>query len=403
MDKTLSELYRRELYRTLLRPQTPLSAGTPPPPPVTLSGLTSPPPAPTVGALWPLGMLANPPHPAGILSALARSPEPPRANTLLGLSLFAPPSPAATLAAALATRPRPPQWIAVRPRFTEFHNNLALTPLQFADGMKKRAGVVSCLNNAYYGTSSETDNSFFVGSWAKNTATRPPRDVDVYFQLPPHVYNRFQQRLWNKQSALLQEVREQLAATYPDTDMRGDGQVVVVRFGTYSVEVVPAFALTTQGRYWICNTSDGGSYKETAPWAEVNSLQAADMAHAGNLRPLIRMLKAWQAWCSVDIKSFHLELLAAEFIAQSPWSLKDFFYFDWITRDFFEFLCQRVNGHVVVPGTGEVMALGDAWLSRAQSAHQRAIKACECERDNFIEAAGYEWQKIFGLAVPRSA
>jgi len=362
----------------------------------------SPAPAPGIGSLWSVGMLANPPHPVGILSALARSPEPPRANTLLGLSLFAPPAPAATLAAALASRPRPPQWVAVRPRFTEFHKNLALTPLQFADGMKKRAGVVSCLNNAYYGTSSEPDNSFFVGSWAKNTATRPPRDVDVYFLLPPHVYNRFQQRLWNKQSALLQEVREQLAATYPDTDMRGDSQVVVVKFGTYSVEVVPAFMLTTPGRYWICNTSDGGSYKETAPWAEVDALQAADTANAGNLRPLIRMLKAWQAWCLVDVKSFHLELLAAEFIAQSPWSLKDFFYFDWITRDFFAFLCRRANGYVVVPGTGEVMALGDAWLSRAQSAHQRATKACEYERDNLIETAGDEWQKIFGPNVPRS-
>ncbi|HEY6456492.1 MAG TPA: hypothetical protein VIY90_14560 [Steroidobacteraceae bacterium] len=402
MDKSLSELYRRELYRALLQPQTPLSGAAAPPRPATLSGLMSTPPAPSVGSLWSLGMLANPPHPVGLLSALARSPEPPRANTLLGLSLFAPPSPAARLAAAPTSYPWPHKWIAVRPRFTEFHKNLALTPLQSADGMKKRAGVVSCLNNAYYGTSSETDNSFFVGSWAKNTATRPPRDVDVYFLLPPQVYNRFEQRLWNRQSALLQEVREQLATTYPDTDMSGDGQVVVVKFGTYCVEVVPAFMLTTPGRYWICNTSDGGSYKETAPWVEVNSLQAADLVNAGNLRPLIRMLKAWQAWCSVEIKSFHLELLATEFITQSPWHLKDFFYFDWIARDFFEFLCRRANGYVVVPGTHEVMALGDAWHSRAQSAHQRAVKACEYERDNLIEAAGDEWQKIFGLNVPRS-
>ena len=99
----------------------------------------------------------------------------------------------------------------------------------------------------------------------KDTAVRPPRNVDVYFLLPAAVYNRFQGYIWNRQSALLQEVKDRLIATYPATDMSGDGQVVVVNFGSYCVEVVPAFMLTMQGRYWICNTHDGGSYKETAP------------------------------------------------------------------------------------------------------------------------------------------
>ena len=93
------------------------------------------------------------------------------------------------------------------------------------------------------------------------------RDVDLYFLLPVTVYNRFQTNVWNRQSALLQEVKGVPAETYPDTDMSADGQVVVVRFGSYNVEVVPAFVLTN-GRYWICNTKDGGSYKETDPFAE---------------------------------------------------------------------------------------------------------------------------------------
>ena len=57
--------------------------------------------------------------------------------------------------------------------------------------------------------------------------------------------------------------------------MRGDGQVVVVKFDSFDVEVAPTFLLTN-GRYWICNTHDGGSYKETDPWAEVRQLETAD-------------------------------------------------------------------------------------------------------------------------------
>jgi hypothetical protein len=315
-------------------------------------------------------------------------------------------SPSAAYGLGGLALPHPPyygpyKWIAVRPRFEQFNKDLALTGLQQADGLKKRAGVVNCLNREYYGTASETNNSFLIGSWGKNTAKRPPRDVDLYFVLPPAVYHRLQGNRWNRQSALLQEVKDNLARTYPNTDMRGDGQVVVVGFESFSVEVVPAFLLTNN-RYWICDTHDGGSYKETDPWAELRHIDAIDSACNHNLRPLIRMVKAWQSWCSVPIKSFMLELVAADFLQQSPWREQSFFWFDWIARDFFAYLWNRANTFVTVPGTLESVWLGNDWQSRAESAWRRAVTACEYEERNQVAAAGEEWQKIFGLQIPRS-
>jgi hypothetical protein len=291
------------------------------------------------------------------------------------------------------------RWIAVRRRFEQFHGNIVLTPSQELDGYQKRAGVIDCLNRHYYGASVNIENSFLIGSWGKTTTVRPPRDVDVYFLLPAAVYFRFQPYLHNRQSALLQEVKGVLSRTYPSTEMRGDGQVVVVRFSTYNVEIVPAFALDT-GRYLICDANNGGRYKEANPWAEVRHIEAADGSNAGNLRPLIRMMKVWQKHCSVPIKSFHLELLAAEFLAQSLWRLNDYFYFDWLLRDFFAYLCSRANSFVVVPETGEVIFVGDDWYSRVESAYHRAVKACDFEQGNYVVSAGGEWQKIFGLDIP---
>ena len=92
---------------------------------------------------------------------------------------------------AVTPAPLPPvgmQWIAVRQRFEQFHNNLTLTTHQFLDGMTKRNSVVSCLNRHYYSSTSDTDNSFLIGSWGEQTAMRPPRDVDAYFVLPVSVY-----------------------------------------------------------------------------------------------------------------------------------------------------------------------------------------------------------------------
>lgn len=290
-------------------------------------------------------------------------------------------------------------WIGVTQRFSQFHGNLTLTDIQKTDGDTKHRGVRKCLNSHYHGSTSETDNSFLIGSWGKSTHVRPPRDIDIYFVLPVEAYHRFNNYVGNKQSSLLQEVRTVLGRTYPTTKMRGDGQVVVVEFDTMSVEVVPAFKLEN-GRYWICDTNDGGKYKEADPTAEHSHISSTHTANNNNLRPMVRMLKTWQDWCNVPLKSFHLELLAADFIQQSQWRLQGYFYYDWIMRDFFAYLLRKENSYVFVPGTFEAINIRNSWKSRCDSAYERALKACDYEHDDLIGLAGEEWQKIFGLQVP---
>lgn len=319
----------------------------------------------------------------------------PRRLPLVPLSFLSP------APAALPSAPPAMHWVGVRARFEQFNRELTLTLPQQVDAWTKRNGVIACLNQHYYGSDCGTDHSLAIGSWAKGTAGRPPRDVDVYFLLPTHVYYRFQNRLWNRQSALLQEVKEVLTETYPETDMTADGQIVLVRFASYNVEVVPAFALTN-GRYWICDTNDGGRYKETDPAAELAHIETADKATFRNLRPLVRMAKAWQEACSVPLKSFHLELVAAEFLQQSPWRFYDYFWFDWISRDFFLYLYGRANSFLIVPGTLEWIYLGSDWQTRAEYAYRRAYKACQLEWENRVTEAGEEWQKIFGSQIPRT-
>ena len=292
-------------------------------------------------------------------------------------------------------------WIGVIDRFRTFEQNLQLTEAQIEDGVKKVLGVQQCLNRHYYGSSHGMEHCFLVGSWGKGTLTRPPRDIDIYFVLPAHVFQRFSTNVGNRQSALLQEVKNVLARTYSTTEMRGDGQVVVVKFSTMNVEVVPAFSLGND-RYLICDTHDGGRYVETAPKSEWDCINSNDTANADNLRPLIKMLKAWQAYCSVPIKSFQLELVVVEFLRQSPWRLKGYFYYDWLMRDFFAFLYHSANRYVYVPGTNEPIFLGDAWQSRAESAYGRALKACEYEQLDLVRMAGEEWQKIFGPQIRKN-
>jgi len=313
--------------------------------------------------------------------------------SLLGLGAF----PTAHMPAEAAPQRR---WVGVVERFETFNKNLLPTQTQVEDGRRKAAGVIACLNTYYYGVCNETENSFYIGSWGKGTATRPPRDIDLYFVLPPHVYARFKERAGNQQSQLLQEARSALLGRYPGTDIAGDRQVVVVPFESYGVEVVPAFGPLNDGSYAICDTSSGGSYTFPTPHAELAFIDAEDRACNGDLRPLVRMLKAWQRHCDVPIKSFQLEIVAACFVKQSPWRGNGWFWFDWIMRDFFTFLLSHENGVVLMPGTGERVELGRAWKSHAETAQRNCIEACRFEYENWTSLAGDEWRKIFGIDVP---
>lgn len=292
--------------------------------------------------------------------------------------------------------------ISVTARFARLLENLRLTQDQREDGITKHSGVRSCLNSHYYGTSSGSANSMLVGSWGKSTEIRPPRDIDVMFVLPYEVYQRFESRPGNKQSQLLQEVKSVLARTYQSTDMSGDGQVIVVRFISYGVEVVPAFKLTS-GQYWICDTNNGGRYKRTDPIAEIDGVKQSNDQTIGNTRDLIRMVKRWQEHCSVPLKSFVIELLAIDFLRIWEYRGKGSTYYDWMTRDFFRWLKQKsAYNYVTVPGTSETIYLGDDWKSKAESACGRAEKACDHEAGNRPYSAGEEWQKIFGTFIPIS-
>ena len=292
------------------------------------------------------------------------------------------------------------KWKFVRPRFLNLLANLQITADQAQDGQAKHQGVVASLNAAYYGTAGDgVSNRLLIGSWGKQTRVRPPRDVDLHFLLPPEVFTRFEQRSGNKQSQLLQELREFLRATYPQTNIRGDGQVVIVPFNTYQIEVAPAFRLTS-GAQFICDTNNGGTWRTVDPDSEIASLVAADAVVNGNVRKLGRIFKQWQRACDVPLKSFQIERLLIDYLQVVYHGKMGEFWFDWLIRDCLAYFISRANTGFLMPGSAnEWVQLGDAWKSKAETAHARAVTACDYERDNYGILAGIEWQKLFGTMI----
>ena len=290
-------------------------------------------------------------------------------------------------------------WAGVTERFRRFHASLQPTADELDDAAAKQIGVRQSLQRAYWGPTTDGPPGFLVGSWGKRTMVRPSNDIDLFMPLPIAEFSRIDGYAGNKQSALLQEVKTSLAETYWQTDMRGDGQVVVINFNTIRVEGVPVFRWDDNGAWLMPDTNEGGRWRTVYPHAEHATLDNADAVANRNCRPLVQIAKAWKYHCTVPIKSFHLEQLVADFVRSYAHRDQGYFYYDWFVRDFLQFLCGKRHALIYAPASNEMVGIGDDWYSRAVTAHGRAERACEYEREDYIVLAGEEWQKLFGTRI----
>ena len=137
--------------------------------------------------------------------------------------------------------------------------------------------ITKAVNGDFWNSNSETAHSRYVGSYGRGTAINVS-DLDVLIELPINEYNHFSSLLGNGPSRLLQAVKKAIQDTYSRTDIRGDGQVVVVTFSDgMKFEVLPAFQRINSwgqwdGTYIYPNSNMGGNWLSTNPKAEQDAM-----------------------------------------------------------------------------------------------------------------------------------
>lgn len=137
--------------------------------------------------------------------------------------------------------------------------------------------ITKAVNQAFWNSTSDTAHSFYVGSYGRGTAINTS-DLDVLIELPDDEYNHFSSLYGNGPSRLLQSVKNAILDAYPKTDIKGDGQVVVVKFSDdMNFEILPAFKNNTiwgwDGTYKYPNSHMGGNWMSTNPKAEQDAIK----------------------------------------------------------------------------------------------------------------------------------
>jgi hypothetical protein len=267
----------------------------------------------------------------------------------------------------------------------------------------RRKRIVRCLNSDFRNSQSDTAYSIYVGSYGRNTAKNGVSDLDLLYELPVEEYSRYNGYAGNGQSALLQRVKSSIAMTYPNSELRGDGQVVVIEFSDGSrFEVVPAF-LCTDDSYRFPNANDGGSWKNTNPRPEIAAIRIRNNDCNGNLVPLCRMARAWRDACSVPIGGMLIDTLAYQFIERYEHRQQTIGFYDWMCRDFFLYLSEldREQEFWRAPGSGQWVYGKGLFQHKAKQAHNLALSAIENQVAKYESTAKSKWREIFGTEFPR--
>jgi hypothetical protein len=287
--------------------------------------------------------------------------------------------------------------MSIADKFQKFCSDLRMDSGTVATVSYRYHRITQQLNESFRSLSSENANSLYVGSYGRGTAIHVS-DIDMLYILPGSDYLRFNGYSLNGQSAMLQEVRRSIAQTFPQTTLRGDGQVVVVEFSDgVRFEIVPCF-LNDDDSFTYPDTNKGGHWKKTNPRPEIDAIRLMNAMTNKNLCRLCRMIRAWKDHCGVSMGGLLIDTLAHGFIRNWSYRDKSFMWYDWLTRDFFEYL-SNINdkqSYWYAVGSNQLIYPQGNFSYKAKQAYNNALEAIEHEKSGHEWSANQKWREIYG-------
>lgn len=283
--------------------------------------------------------------------------------------------------------------------FEEFVNSLQLDNLD--DINTKFKTITKRLNMSYYdGSTSEEEHGYKVGSLGRQTAIRGISDMDMLFVLPESKYTQYDHYESNGQKALLQDVKKELRKRYTNEKIivRGDGQVVVITFSNYEVEVCPAFE-NEDGSYTYPDSNGGGKWRRTDPMVEIGESEYMIDHTNYHFKYICQMVRAWKNNIGFKMGGLLVDTLVHRFFGKYPaYVTATFEDYLFLFKDLFSYLKGQNKEQKYWRALGSkqpVYDKGKAFIGKAEKAYNK-IKDLTEESEDLYE----KLQEIFGIKFP---
>lgn len=255
--------------------------------------------------------------------------------------------------------------------------------------------IVKRINKDYWDSDDDCKHGLYVGSHGRGTDIYTS-DIDIVVSIPWRFYSKFNDYVDNKQSDFLQDVKKTLKKTYSTTDLKGDGQVIVISFSDgMKFEVVPAFEFD-DGSFLYANTNNGGDWVSMNPRAEINEFNYMNAKCNNNLKKICKMAREWNKKNNVLLEGIVLDCMCYYFLKDYEYNQKSYLYYDWMSRDFFSYLKDIEKKKWKVPGGNWYVEPKFGHKNEAQKSYEDSLNAIDYAKNDFEYLCKGKWRNIYG-------
>lgn len=281
--------------------------------------------------------------------------------------------------------------------FKTFRDNL--TVRNASDISSAYSNITTRLNKDFWNSESDSTHCLQIGSYGRHTAIHGISDLDMAFELPWELYEKYREYEGNGPSALLQEVRKSLKTRYPKTEIKGDGQVVVISFSGFVVEVLPAFVDEEADGYRFPDSNDGGSWRICKPRQEIDAVNTRNVDTNRNYKHICKMIRAWKNNHGVNLSGMLIDTLVYNFFSQNTdYHNKSYGSYDQLFVSLFTYLGGLEHQEYwAAPGSGQRVHSKGKFQTKAKKAAAKCQEAMGADTD---KKKATLWRELFGRQFP---
>lgn len=236
--------------------------------------------------------------------------------------------------------------------------SINISPTQISQGSKSHTYIRDLLDNKWQTKDSFpwiVEGDFLSGSYARGTKIYPLDDIDIMIVLDGHglvpisggayidaevrgsgiagspISKHFDTNGLVSSVSVLEVFRDALKDTFPNSEIKKDGQAVNVWLDSYGLglDIVPCFHIIprngSQDFYYIAMGNGNPMWKTTNPKIDQRISDGLHLRHDRKLKAVVKILKYWNRTQNGDrLRSYHLEALAWYVFHAHPNKISDY-------------------------------------------------------------------------------
>lgn len=137
------------------------------------------------------------------------------------------------------------------------------------------------------------------------------------------------------------------------------------------------------------------------PKEEMKCFNGRNSLSNNNLKRLCRMARAWNSNMDVFMSGILIDTIAYRFMQDYEYADKSYFYYDWLSRDFFKYLYDNADKEYWVKfGDNKHVKKQYSFKNEAKNAYELSLSAIDAYDKGYSYTWHSKWREIYGTKFP---